>query len=154
MILATTAQDYEALLRGTAPRGLRLADTPIAPPEVLQMLADVAATVRATFEPASWLIVEDDVVVGMCSVTRPPEGGVIDIGYGIAPGSQGRGSAGRAIAAIVAWARAEPAVHAITAETGIDNIASQKVLLRAGFATVGQRVDDEDGALLCWRCAT
>lgn len=48
MIIETTAADYAALLRGRAPRGLLLADTPIAPPEVLRMLAGVARNVRVT----------------------------------------------------------------------------------------------------------
>jgi len=118
------------------------------------MLADVAARVRESFSPASWLIVEDNEVVGLCSVTRPPSGGVIEIGYGIAPTRQNRGIAGRAIRDIVAWARTSPEVQAIIAETGIPNLASQRVLERNGFVRVGERVDEEDGPLICWRCST
>ena len=117
------------------------------------MLAGVAARVGESFSPASWLIVEDGEVVGMCSVTRPPSEGVIDIGYGIAPTRQNRGCASRAIGDIVAWARTSPDVRAITAETGIANVASQRVLERNGFVRVGERVDDEDGPLICWRCS-
>ena len=108
MIIETTAEDHSALMNGCAPSGLRLSDTPIAPPEVLAMLADVAASVRESFTPASWLIVDDDEVVGLCSVTRPPEDGVVDIGYGVAPGRQGRGFAGGAVSEIVRWARSAP----------------------------------------------
>ena len=154
MIMETTSEDYASLLRGCAPRSFELADTPIAPPPVLQMLAEVAATVRKTFTPASWLIIEADEVVGLCSVTRPPCDGVIDIGYGIAPSRQGRGFAGRAIAEIIAWARETVGVTALTAETSKSNEASQRVLARNGFAQVGERVDDEDGQLICWRCST
>ena len=39
----------------------------------------------------------------------------------------------------------------VNAETSIDNIASQRVLERNGFARVGERVDEEDGPLYCWR---
>ena len=35
MIIETEAADYAALLDGRAPRGLTLADSPIAPPEIL-----------------------------------------------------------------------------------------------------------------------
>lgn len=104
MILETTIDDYAALIAGGAPRDLALPDTPIAPAGILQMLAEVAAGVRQSFAPASWLIVENDEVVGLCSITRPPENGAIDIGYGIAPGRQGRGIASRAVGDIVAWA--------------------------------------------------
>jgi len=153
MIVETTGEDYTLLLRGDAPRAFKLADTPLAPPEVLQMLADVASNVRATFLPASWLIVEDDEIVGLCSVTRAPIDGVIDIGYGIAPSRQNRGIAGRAIGEVVSWARRAPNVIALTAETSPTNVASQRVLSRNGFVEVGERVDDEDGRLICWRCS-
>jgi len=153
MIVETTREDYASLLLGRAPRNFTLPDTPIAPPEVLQMLADVASRVSETFSPTSWLIVEQGEVTGLCSVTRPPADRVIDIGYGIAPSRQGRGIAGRAIGEIVAWARASEQVVAITAETAVTNIASQRVLMRNEFVQVGERVDDEDGPLLCWRRA-
>jgi RimJ/RimL family protein N-acetyltransferase len=152
MIIETTGEDYLSLISGRAPGQLRLADTPIAPVEILTMLADVAAEVRKVFSPASWLIVSDDELVGLCSITRPPQDGVIDIGYGIAPSRQGCGHAGAAISDIVRWAKANPAVHAITAETGEANLASQRVLLRAGFTRVGERWDEEDGQLLQWHC--
>lgn len=154
MILETIEADYAALLLGRAPRAFKLPDTAIAPVEVLQMLADVAARVRASASPASWLIIEDDEVVGLCSVTRPPTGGVLDIGYGIAPSRQGRGIAGRAIGDIVEWAWNAPHVEGLTAETSVDNMPSQQVLARNGFRKIGERVDEEDGPLICWRLST
>lgn len=154
MIIETTSEDYRSLILGRAPREFALADTPIAPVEVLQMLADVAARVWESFSPASWLIVENGEVAGLCSVTRPPQDGEIDIGYGIAPSRQNRGIASRAVRDIVVWAGADPRVRAITAETSPTNIASQRVLERAGFVRMGERVDEEDGLLISWRCAT
>lgn len=154
MIIAAADEDYSSLLLQRGPGRFRLADTPIAPPEVLEMLAGVAAQVRASFAPASWLIIEQDEVVGLCSITRSPRDGVIDIGYGVAPSRQNRGIAGRAIGEIVRWARGDSRVHAITAETSTTNIASQRVLARNGFLQTGIREDEEDGSLLCWSCAT
>ena len=154
MIVEMTREDYVSLLLGRAPRDFSLADTPIAPDAVLRMLADLDARVRETFSPASWLIVEQDEVVGLCSIVRPPEGGEIAIGYGIAPSRQGRGIAGRMAGEIIAWARADKRVLAVTADTAVHNAASQRVLLRNGFSQFGERVDDEDGPLLCWRCPT
>ncbi|HWW57200.1 MAG TPA: hypothetical protein VN047_09950 [Sphingopyxis sp.] len=46
MILETTIDDYAALIAGRAPRDLALADTPIAPAGILQMLAEVAVGVQ------------------------------------------------------------------------------------------------------------
>lgn len=154
MILETTQDDYTRLILGQAPRHLNLADTPIAPPEILEMLAGVAANVWATFSPASWLIVENGEVAGLCSITRPPEQGVVDIGYGVASSRQGRGYAGRAVAEIAAWAESRADVTALTAETSTTNLASQGVLARNGFVRTGERVDDEDGPLICWRRPT
>jgi RimJ/RimL family protein N-acetyltransferase len=154
MIAEATAEDLAALIAGEGPRGLLLPDPPIAPPEILRMLGDVAAQVRATFVPASWLIVEGDLLVGLVSITRPPSGGAIDIGYGVAPGHWGRGIAGRAVGEIVAWASRHPAVAALTAETAVANVASQRVLARNGFQPVGGRHDEEDGALVCWHRST
>lgn len=154
MILETRREDYEALRAGIAPRHFMLADTAIAPPEIIEMLSGVAAKVGAMFSPVSWLIVEDGEIVGLCSVTRPPVGGVVDIGYGIAPSRQNRGIARRAISEIVRWAICTPHVVAITADTARDNVASQRVLRANGFDLVGERVDEEDGLMICWRCST
>lgn len=154
MILETTKDDYVRLIRGAAPRELQLADTPIASPAILEMLAGVASRVWAEFSPASWLIVETNEVVGLCSITRPPKDGVVDIGYGIAPSRRGFGHATRAVGDIVRWAEDRPDVAALTAETSPDNSASQSVLQANGFVRTGERVDDEDGPLMCWRRAT
>ncbi|MBU3078507.1 GNAT family N-acetyltransferase [Sphingomonas quercus] len=154
MILEMTGEDFTSLLLGRAPRELTLTATTIAPPEVLAMLADLAARVSEQFSPAAWLIVEDHMLVGLCSVTRPPQDGVIDIGYGIAPSHRGRGIASRAVGAIAAWATDDRRVAAITAETSTANFASQAVLTRNGFVAVGNRLDEEDGPLICWRRPT
>jgi RimJ/RimL family protein N-acetyltransferase len=117
------------------------------------MLRELANHIRPQFAPAAWLIVENEEIVGLCSLTRVPSDGVIDIGYGIAPSRQGRGHAKDAVAAIVEWARAEPRVTAVTAETSVQNLPSQRVLERNGFLRVGERTDTEDGDLICWKVA-
>lgn len=154
MIVEATEQDFTALIEGRAPRDLRLADTPIASPEILGMLAEVAALVRESFSPVAWLIVSDRELVGLCSVTHPPENGVIDIGYGIAPSRQGQGHAGAAIRDILRWAETNPAICAVTADTSPANTASMRVLERAGFVRTGERWDEEDGQLIEWRRET
>ena len=148
MIIETQATDFAALIEMRAPRGLVLADTPVAPVAVLQMLALLDAQIRQSFAPSSWLIVDGLEIVGLCSITSISAQGSIDIGYGIATSRQGRGMAS---AAVVDWARSAPAVTAITADTATDNVASQQVLVRNGFIRIGERIDDEDGALICWR---
>ncbi len=151
MIIEMNSEDFASLVLGHAPRNLLLADTPVATADVLKMLADLAETVGATFSPASWLVVEKDEVVGLVSVTRPPEYGTVDIGYGIAPSRQGRGHASAAVRELVRWAREAPYVLALTAETARSNHASQRTLQKAGFVAIGERLDDEDGPLIQWR---
>jgi RimJ/RimL family protein N-acetyltransferase len=155
MIVPTRAEDFAALLRGEGPRALTLPETPVATPEILTMLAELAETVGQDFHPAAWLIVESGEVVGLCSLKAPPqEGGVVEIGYGVAPSRQGRGAASRAVADVIAWALEEPEVDVVTAETLPDNIPSHRVLIRNGFAHVGERIDPEDGRVFCWRRET
>jgi len=154
MIIPANAADFAALLRSHAPRQFTLVSgNVIASPEVMRMLADLAAAIASTFAPSAWMIEEEGEVVGLLSVVRVPVDGELHIGYGIAPSRQRGGVATRAIASLIAWARMDARVTRITAETAVDNVPSQKVLERNGFRVVGERVDDEDGALLCWELA-
>lgn len=154
MIVEMCGEDYTSLLLGRAPGNYALADTPIGPNEILQMLADLAARIGAQFSPAAWMIVEQGEVVGLCSIKAIAEDGTIDIGYGIAPSRWNRGIAGRAIGEVLCWARTHDDVQSITAETTPANVASQRVLIRNGFIHTGERLDSEDGLVLCWRCET
>ena len=153
MLIEAKTQDFAALLRGEAPAPYRLADTPVAPPEVLAVLAELADRIRETFSPSAWMIVEDGEIVGLISPTQPLDATdrSLRIGYGVAPARQGRGVASRAVAEVAAWARTDDRVRALTADTGVENLASQTVLARNGFQVIGERDDDEDGPLLCWR---
>lgn len=154
MIREASERDFQRLIAGEAPDGTRFADTRIAPAEVLAMLSGVSDEVRRSFEPAAWLILEDGELVGLCSVVKPPQARVVEIGYGIAPSRRRRGHATAAVREIVAWAHLRPDVVALAAESSTANPASQAVLLRSGFAQTGTRTDKEDGPLVCWRCET
>jgi RimJ/RimL family protein N-acetyltransferase len=153
MLVEATAECFAALLRGQAPEGLTLCDSPLAPPPVLAMLAQLADRIRPAFAPAAWMIVEDGEVVGLLSPTRPLDvrDRSLHIGYGVAPTRQGRGVATRAVADLVTWARQDDRILALTAETSVDNPASQTVLSRNGFQVVGDRIDEEDGPVIAWR---
>jgi len=153
MLIEATSQDFAALLRGGASAPYRLCDSPLAPPEVLAMLAQLADRIRPIFSPAAWMIVEDGEIVGLISPTQALDATdrSLRIGYGVAPTRQGRGAATRAVADLAAWARADDRVLALTAETSVDNPASQTVLARNGFRAVGEREDSEDGPLILWR---
>lgn len=153
MLIEAKTQDFAALLRGEAPAPYRLCDSPIAPPEVLTMLSELAERIGQTFRPSAWMIVEDGEIVGLISPVDTLEltDHSLRIGYGVAPTRWGRGVATRAVAELAACARKDDRVRALTAETSVDNPASQTVLSRNGFQAVGERVDGEDGPLICWR---
>ena len=118
------------------------------------MLGGLADMIRADFDPAAWLIVEGGAVVGLLSLVAPYSQQTVRIGYGVAPDCCGRGIATRAVGALLAWAHKDPRVACVTAETNVDNIASQRVLERNGFARMGTRFDDEDGDLIVWQALT
>jgi RimJ/RimL family protein N-acetyltransferase len=74
----------------------------------------------------------------------------VEIGYGIAPSKRGNGYATVAVAAMVEAALLDPSVDTLTAETAVQNLASQGVLERNGFARAGTRFDVEDGEVIRW----
>ncbi|HJV43248.1 GNAT family protein [Caulobacter sp.] len=153
MLIEAKSDDFAALLRGEAPAPHRLCDSPLAPPEVLAMLDQLAARIGGTFRPSAWMIVEEGEIVGLISPTQALDASdrSLRIGYGVAPTRWGKGIATRAVADLAAWARDDDRVLALTAETSVDNPASQTVLARNGFQAVGEREDAEDGLLICWR---
>ena len=151
MIVAADDAVFAGLAAGEAPAGLVLAEGGLETDEVMQMLRALAVVVRRQFEPAAWLVVERGAVVGLCSLKNAPdEFGAVEIGYGVAPAWRARGVATRAVADVLDWARGDARVAAVTAETSVDNRASHLVLERNGFARIGNRDDEEDGALICW----
>ncbi|UIJ45911.1 GNAT family N-acetyltransferase [Sphingomonas cannabina] len=123
----------------------------LAPPEVVAVVARMAARVRPSYDtPSAWMMVADGEAVGLISYKAAPDAaGCVDIGYGTAPAREGRGHASAAVAALVDLSRAN-GIAGLTAETSIDNRASQRVLERNGFVRTGERDDPEDGAMICW----
>jgi RimJ/RimL family protein N-acetyltransferase len=151
-LLPATGVHFARLLAGERPEpDIGLGRTPVAETEVIAMLAGLAETVAELFAPSAWLIVSGGELVGLLSVTAVLPDGVLQIGYGVAPGSQGRGHASAAVNALVKLAGSDERVGALYAETRNDNIASQRVLERNGFVRIAERLDEEDGALFCWR---
>jgi RimJ/RimL family protein N-acetyltransferase len=82
--------------------------------------------------------------VGGIGFKGRPAGGRVEIGYGLAPSARGHGYAAEAVVALLAIA-AEHGLATVTAETTLDNIASQRTLVRAGFRLVGS-----DDGLHCY----
>ena len=66
---------------------------------------------------------------------RLREGGTV--GYWLDPSARGRGLMTQAVRAVVQWAREEHGIHRLFLTTHPDNVASQRVAEKAGFARVG-----------------
>lgn len=116
------------------------------------MLAGISDRLSAALKPNAWLVRDGAYVVSLCSVTALHEPNTPQIGYGTAPGEEGRGAASAGVAAVVGWARRDHRIRALVAETAVSNLASQRVLARNGFVIAGERHDEGDGPLIRWRC--
>lgn len=132
-----------------APRGLRLPVGGVDTPRVLRWLRRVQ---RERGDACGWIMVLDGEVVGLCGHKGPPNAaGEAEVGYAVAPAHRRKGYATRAVALALAAAGDDPRLTAITAETALGNLASQRVLIANGFIDVGRSHDDEEGEMIVWR---
>ena len=92
-------------------------------------------------------------VGGVGCKNMPDESGRVEIGYGLSLEARGRGYATELVGALTRWLFARPEVQTVTAETSVENLASQRVLEKCGFVRVGERTDEEDGPLYVWEKA-
>jgi len=67
----------------------------------------------------------------------PDERGTAEIGYSVLPEFQGQGLATEMVAGIIRWAKRQPRLKQIEAETTVDNEASCRVLEKNGFVCIG-----------------
>lgn len=61
----------------------------------------------------------------------------VGLGYVIAHSHQGKGYATEATRAVIRWALQQPTIYRVNASTDIENIASQRVLEKAGMVREG-----------------
>jgi RimJ/RimL family protein N-acetyltransferase len=78
----------------------------------------------------------DERAIGGIGFKGKPEDGCVEIGYGLAPSARGDGYAAEAVVALLAMAR-DRGVSRVIADTTLDNVASQRTLIRAGFRLMG-----------------
>jgi RimJ/RimL family protein N-acetyltransferase len=77
----------------------------------------------------------DGRAIGGLGFKGQPDGGCAEIGYGLAPSARGHGYAAEAVIALLSVA-AEHELSRVIADTTLENIASQRTLIRAGFRLV------------------
>jgi RimJ/RimL family protein N-acetyltransferase len=78
----------------------------------------------------------DGLAIGGLGFKGQPDDGCVEIGYGLAPSARGHGYAAEAVIALLTVASDHGLVRVI-ADTTLDNVASQRTLIRAGFRLVG-----------------
>ncbi|MGN6793192.1 MAG: GNAT family N-acetyltransferase [Streptosporangiaceae bacterium] len=83
------------------------------------------------------LIDEDGSVLGRFNLYDIADG-TADLGYRVAQHIAGRGVATGAVQELCRLAAVQYGLHTLRAKTSRDNVASQKVLTKAGFVPVGQ----------------
>ena len=101
---------------------------------------------------AVWNIELNDapgVTIGDLSFKGIDQTGIVEIGYGMHSEFEGKGYMTEAVTAVAQWAYSQPCVKAVEAETDPDNIASQRVLEKAGFVPTGEQ--GEEGPRFLWQ---
>ena len=90
-------------------------------------------------------------VIGTAGYKGPPDtAGMVEIAYGIVPGSEGRGYATEAAGKLVEFAFASRDVRLVRAHTLPTVNASTRVLEKCGFRYEGSVTDPEDGPVWRW----
>jgi GNAT superfamily N-acetyltransferase len=97
-----------------------------------RLRATAARWEQRPFGPYRITSLADGRAVGVIGFNGQPDGGCVEIGYGLAPSARGHGYAAEAVVALLAIA-ADHGLSRVIAETTLDNVASQRTLIRAGF---------------------
>lgn len=125
------------------------------PPEIQKEISPVwLARLHAATEPSAWICgfditrKQDNVAVGSCAFKSPPQDGLVEIAYGIEEEFQKLGYATESAIALTRFALSCAEVKVVCAHTKDDNVASIRVLEKAGFVAQGRVIDPEDGEVL------
>ncbi len=105
------------------------------------ILPNVADTSKNYLFSTLWTLIskDDNKMVGdLCFVGAPNADGEIEIGYGTYDLFAGLGFMTEAVGGMISWAKNQPEIHAIIADTEKQNTASFRVLEKNGFVKTGE----------------
>lgn len=149
--LSNTA--LEALAASRVPDGLEGCAAPdsMPPPFVAARSLELAAAGHPAPWSTTFLIVndEDSRIVGGCGFKTAPLNGRVEVGYGVSPAEQGKGAATAALKLLLHKAF-EAGATEVLAEVIPTNHASTRVVQKAGFVQVGDRVGHENEYVIQW----
>ena len=100
-----------------------------------------------------FFLLPDATLIGSGGYVGPPQDGVVEFGYEVAPEFRGKGLGLAAATAMVDKAAGTGAVSMVIAHTLAHENPSTCVLRRLGFAKTGELVDPEDGPIWRWELA-
>jgi ribosomal-protein-alanine N-acetyltransferase len=118
-------------------------------PEALPILLEAAKAGSTTQWRPHLFFDSDGALVGNGGWKGPPQGGVAELGYAVAPSRQCRGIATAAVREFVEHAR-RAGLRAVCAHTLAEKNASTKVLERCGFVRTAELVDPDEGPVWRW----
>jgi [ribosomal protein S5]-alanine N-acetyltransferase len=105
------------------------------------ILPNVADTSKNYLYSTLWTLIskKDNKMVGdLCFVGAPNDDGEIEIGYGTYDIFTGKGFMTEAVGGMISWAKMQPEILAIVADTEKQNTASFRVLEKNGFLKTGE----------------
>lgn len=119
-------------------------------PSLRRMRDAVAADPSSARWGTRFFVVDEPrTLVGWGGFKGPPTEGVVELGYAVAPGWEGRGVATAAVRELLREAFEAPGVQSVVAHTRAERGASPRVLEKAGFRYDGDVTNAEVG--MAWR---
>ena len=123
-------------------------------PQFPESIEFTIARLREQPDQADWwmhfFLLPDSTLIGSGGYVGPPQDGVVEFGYEVAPEFRGRGLGIAAARAMVAKAAATGTVSMVIAHTLAHENPSTGVLKRLGFTKTGELVDPEEGPIWRW----
>jgi RimJ/RimL family protein N-acetyltransferase len=97
----------------------------------------------------------DDAYLGIVILFADRPSGIVELGYGVHPTARGRGIGCRGVVLATAWAFSTLGTPRVEARTDPANVASQRLLERAGFTPEGierasREVNGRRCDMRCW----
>lgn len=89
-------------------------------------------------------------IVGGCGFKDAPNGGRVEIGYGVSPDCRNQGIATAAVSELLRLAFASDEVEEVLAQVALTNVASIRVVQKLGFSDHGMKVDKNDELVVQW----
>lgn len=152
-LLRLTEDQLRAIAASRVPQALaqRLVNEALPPGFVAARALSLLAEGHDPIWSSTYLIVRerDQRIVGGCGFKGAPRSGRVEIGYGVSPLAQGQGAATCAVRRLVR-AAFDAGAREVLAEVTPSNLASRRVVQKAGFEDTGSRVDEESELVVQW----